>query len=86
MGLLNEIEELEVFETKTIKELIEFKWTNYGKKHHIIGTCFHFFYILLMVVYINYVYILNIGTTDDQKLYSALLGIGVVYPCCYNIS
>ena len=33
--------DLEVFNTNSIKELIQFKWSEFGQSHHMIGLFFH---------------------------------------------
>jgi hypothetical protein len=66
MGLLNETEELVIYETQTIQELIQFKWDKYARRHHIFGCMMHLFYIFTLVLYINIVYIHNSGTPKDQ--------------------
>ena len=84
MGLLNETEELEIYETQTIQELIQFKWDKYARKHHIFGCMMHLFYIFTLVLYINIVYIHNSGSPKDQQTYSILLAFGILYPAMYD--
>lgn len=86
MGLLNGTEELEIFDTKSVQELIEFKWDSYALTHHLIGCFLHFFYLIILMIYINIIYIKNTGTPDEKKAYVALLAVGVLYPQYYNIA
>lgn len=86
MGLCTESEELDIFETETIKKLIEFKWETYARRHHVIGCCMHFFYLLTLIIYINVVYVLNVGDDQDKHLYSYLLGLGIIYPALYDFT
>ena len=86
MGLLNESEELEIYDTTTIQELIEFKWERYARTHHVVGCFMHILYICTLVVYINIVYINNAGTEDEKRIYTFLLAVGILYPALYDWS
>lgn len=57
MGLLNKTEELTIFDTKSVQELIEFKWDSYALSHHLVGCFLHFFYLIILMIYINIIYI-----------------------------
>jgi hypothetical protein len=41
-------------------------------------------YIVTLVLYINIVYIHNNGSKSDQRMYSILLAIGIIYPAGYD--
>ena len=56
MGLLNEAEELEIFKTKTIQQLIEYKFETYARWHHTFGFFMHSIYITVLFFYINIIY------------------------------
>ena len=53
MQLLNESEELAIFATDTIIELLEFKWDNYGLTFHKIGCFMQIFYVTMLFIYNN---------------------------------
>ena len=57
MRLLNESDELMIFATDTIMQLIQFKWDEYAYTFHKIGCVMQIFYIVMMFIYINQVYI-----------------------------
>lgn len=84
MNLCTSSAELDIFETSSLSELIQFKWSSYAKRHHLMGCIMHMTYISTLVVYINVVYINNTGTEDDKKLYAYLLGGGMLYPLFYE--
>ena len=86
MGLLNASEELEIYDAKSIQEVIQFKWDTYARNHHIVGCIMHLFYICTLVVYINIVYINNAGTDKQKQVYSMLLAVGIFYPAVYDWS
>jgi hypothetical protein len=62
MGLLNNTDELDVFGTKSVQELIAFKWDSYALTHHLVGCFFHFFYLAILIIYINIIYIKDTGS------------------------
>jgi hypothetical protein len=77
-----ESEELEVFTSKSLIDLLEFKWTEFGKQFHMVGCCMHFMYMSLLFVYINQVYIEN---NDKLSLYYSIgLFVGLIYPMVYE--
>jgi hypothetical protein len=85
MGLLNGTDELDIFDTIAVQELIEFKWDSYALTHHLVGCFFHFFYLAILIIYINLIYIKDTGTPEEKVVYVSLLAIGTIYPQCYNI-
>lgn len=86
MGLLNGTEELSIFDTQSVQQLIEFKWDSYGLNHHLIGCGLHFFYLIILMIYINIIYINNKGTPEEKKAYVILLAVGILYPQYYNLA
>jgi hypothetical protein len=85
MGLLSEQEgELEIFETVSIEQLIQFKWEMYARRHHLLGCIMHLVYVQCLINYTNLVYILNEGSKEDQVLYAYLLAGGILYPALYD--
>lgn len=85
MDLCNNSEELEIFETSTIDKLIEFKWGQYGQVFHVVGCCFHFLYLAMLIAYINIVYVLNTAA-DYHALLSTILALGILYPALYDFT
>ena len=52
-------EELDIFNTKLIKDYIKFKWEGQGMRHHLVGTIFHFIQIVILIIYVYNVYLEN---------------------------
>lgn len=52
-----ESSKLNLFNCKVVQDLINFKWTRFGKRWHLIGCFFHFFLLTILIFYINIVYI-----------------------------
>ena len=85
MALCTDSTELDIFETLTLSELIQFKWETFARRHHLFGCIMHMTYMLTLVFYINVVYINNSGSNDDKKTYAYILALGMLYPSCYEI-
>jgi hypothetical protein len=62
MELLACTEELDIFGTTSVQQLIELKWEEYALFHHMIGCLFHFLYLVILIIYINIIYIKDAGT------------------------
>lgn len=84
MGICNESEELEIYETQSIQQLIQFKWDTYAYNHHIIGVTFHGFHMLSLVIYINIAYILNYKDLEYQRYFLIPILVSLVYPTYYE--
>ena len=54
MEALGETNELKIFQSKVIKEFIQFKWDTYAGKFHYIGAFIHIIYVLIFNVYVSY--------------------------------
>ena len=50
---------LDVYNSNAIQEVLEYKWTNFSRRWHMIGCSFHFFYMVILVIYNNFVYFEN---------------------------
>lgn len=81
MQLCEETEELEMFETATIQDIIDFKWKQYGRSHHYLGMAMHMLYTLMIIIYVSEAYI---HEPRNQQLYTLLLAIGTIYPAYYD--
>jgi len=85
MGICNESDELEIYETQAIQQLIQFKWDTYAYNHHIIGVTFHGFHMLSLIVYINISYILNYNQDPKfQRWFVIPILVSLIYPSYYE--
>jgi hypothetical protein len=57
MEIISETDELDIFRTKVLHDLVEFKWNAYGKSVHYFGAFLHIGYIITFFIYVNQVYI-----------------------------
>jgi hypothetical protein len=81
--LLAESDELSLFETENLEQLITFKWQAFAKKFHTVGCIAHFSYLLIMMIYVNAIYVNN--DKSNAYLYGILLFVGIAYPMCYDL-
>ena len=52
-------------------------------KFHTVGCIAHFSYLLIMMVYVNAIYVNN--DKSNAYLYGILLFCGIFYPMCYDL-
>ena len=50
-------DELNIFDSQNFKDLIQFKWDTFARKLHMRGCIAHFFYLAVMTLYVEQVYI-----------------------------
>ena len=100
MDLCQATSELDVFLAEGVQEVIDYKWRTFGRKFHLIGTFFHFFYFTVLNVYIYLVFVQNEAQVEEVHLeglnaevkesttgyYSILLALGTTYPAVYDFS
>jgi hypothetical protein len=84
--------ELSIFETKLITDMIDYKWDNFGQFSHLIGAGIHIIYALGLMRYINNVFLESQPTWDGDIRISPpahetwlwFLGACLVYPLYYD--
>ena len=84
MQMCIDADELDIFDSDNFQKLIKFKWDSYAKSIHMVGCVMHFFYVLLLIMYVNAIYIK--GDMNNKKLYEVSLIFGIIYPFCYDCS
>jgi hypothetical protein len=82
MDLCAEGEELEMFDTDTLKQVIQYKWQCYGLKHHLLGCVMHLINTFLIVLYIILSYY---HEPKEDNVIILLLAIGITYPASYEV-
>ena len=55
--LFNHSDEFSLFTTHPVLDMIQFRWDTYGFQFHIVGFIFHFFQLIILVIYTVDVYI-----------------------------
>ena len=99
MSTVAGMDELEVFNTEAMTDIIDFKWDKYGMRTHLVGCMIHLAQIGILIFYIDFIYINNQlqtfkETTVDGKVveetdiesnpYAIILLGGILYPFCYE--
>ena len=57
MGAIQDSDELEIFETELVKDLIDYKWQRFAQKQHMFAACIHITYVICLIVYINKIFL-----------------------------
>lgn len=88
MKLLNESDELAIFSTDTITQLLDFKWAEYGLTFHKVGCFMQIIYIITICIYIYFIYITSSAAaapTSPKLTFCPLLAAGTFYPTLYQL-
>ena len=82
--------ELEIFETDLIRDLIDYKWRTFAFKQHLIALIVHASYVLVLIYYINFTYVENRDwnseleemeiTVHADVSYNVWQGVCLLYP------
>jgi hypothetical protein len=73
-------EELDIFNSRAVQALIEFKWKNYAQAKQCLGATIHICYVFTLIAYIQRVYLsADKGAAADHYLLAAL-GTLLLYP------
>ena len=84
MDIISGSDEIELFDSKLIIDVITFKWECYGRDHHVFGSMMHFLYVLLFILYVNFVYLYNDNSDDMHIIFTLILAVGIIYPWLYD--
>lgn len=50
-------DELGIFKTDMIMDMIDYKWTTFAKRQHLIGGFIHVVYVVVLILYINHTFL-----------------------------
>ena len=56
MELLANTDDLDIFDTKVVRDLLQYHWDNYALHVHSFGAAMHFLYVLTFFFYVSLVY------------------------------
>ena len=76
--------ELGVFDVDNMVDYLEFKWVTFARQSHFFGFLMHLFYVCVLTMYINGIYVNNNETYKD--LYNSILYFGIFYPAFYDFN
>ena len=83
MDLFTNSNEIDVFLSETVHQIIRFKWNNFAFQFHMIGFCSHIYFMTVLCIYVNSVY-LHGQSEDSHSLFSFLLFLGLIFPITYD--
>jgi hypothetical protein len=83
MEVLSETEELDIFRTKVVYDLVEFKWNAYAKYIHYLGASLHLAYNIVFFIYVNTIY--NERNFAYQYDICWIMLILLIYPMVYDM-
>ena len=84
-NLFIDSDELEIFDTPCIQEVIQYKWDTYGMRFHIFGFIMHLVYVVIINIYVANSYMRE-NTMEVARLYVILLMVGIFYPWLYDFT
>jgi hypothetical protein len=61
MQALEDSDELEIFETGIVQDIIDYKWNSYAFSIHMLAAIVHACYLFVLMYYINNTYLLQNG-------------------------
>ena len=85
MALAADTEEMSIFNTSSFSIFIQYKWEQYGQKHHIFGSAMHLLYTIIIIIYVNRIYLYGEEDPMQHFYYSMLLVLGIFYPWMYDL-
>ena len=83
IALVKQTKELEVFDSLTIQQVIQFKWLMYARRPHIMTFLKMTLYSIVLIFYVNFVYIIN--DSPAKRPLELVLLIALIYPMSINI-
>ena len=94
MNACGETVEVEIFESKVIRDLIEFRWNKYAGKFHYIGLSIHTLYVILFNFYVSdFLQKERLKPNESNKerviqltLLNVFMGICLIYPLMYDMT
>ena len=84
MEICGETDELDIFDSSTVSELLEFKWTTYASKIHFVGLTSHILYVVVFSFYVNECYVYQWGNLKSTL--EIVIILCLVYPFCYDMT
>ena len=73
-----------IFESKPLRDLMDYRWETFGHKLHYIGAFFHFLYVIIITVYVNDTFFVGRYGSKGNSVFSILLIIGIIWPFSYD--
>ena len=72
MDCFGDTEELAIFETKAVSDLLSFKWKGRAGLVHKVGCTSHLTYLCAFSIFINKLYVYNSQATETRTMLCAV--------------
>lgn len=66
MSLAEESEEMTIFDSAAIVDIIEYRWDCYANTFHLRGLCMNIFYVIAFILYVKEGYIHADGAGQEK--------------------
>jgi len=57
MDAVSNSDELAIFNTDTIRDMIDYKWETFARRQHLFGGFVHMCYLVVLILYINHTFL-----------------------------
>ena len=84
MDACGNTEELEIFATRTLQDLINFKWDTYASTIHFVMFFFHCIYMIIFSIFVFEMYVYRTGTLQPLVLVGS--AICLLFPMLYDMT
>lgn len=82
MDMLGDTDQIELFRTKVIEDLIHFKWYSYARNIHFLFATIHMLYTFTFCAYVNETYLLH--NKEHRKQLLAILTVCLLCAMMYD--
>lgn len=84
VNALGKTDELSIFNSKVLFDLLEFKWQAYAGTIHKVSLLSHCCYVITFTIFINHVYV-DMNKDISNTLFITMLSC-LLYPCIYDMT
>ena len=77
-------DQMEIFQTDLIKDMVDYKWETFAQRQHIFGAMLHLSYVVVLMLYINEIFLIGERDGPANKTLLAWIGGCLVYPTFYD--
>lgn len=82
MEMIGDTEQVSIFTTKVLQDLIDFKWTKYARIIHFFGAFIHLIYVITFCVYVSEIYLEK--KMEGKTALLILMAVSLFYALVYD--
>lgn len=87
MALAEESEEMTIFDTPALVDIVEYRWDCYAFNFHAKGLFMNVLYIISFILYVKEGYIHSEeGNEEHRGIYLIVMNLGLIYPVVYELT